>query len=156
MKNLTVLVLIGLMLVLSAKSQAGLFSLTTNYSTGNSPTAVCLANLRGKQTFRDLAVVSSADDTVSVRLCLDDGTFGQATAYVVGDAPVSVRYGDLNSDRQDDLVTANAGTNTISVLMNLGVGANFRAATNYVVGSTATPAPADVAVGDVNGDLVES
>ncbi|MCX6896065.1 MAG: FG-GAP-like repeat-containing protein [Verrucomicrobia bacterium] len=50
------------------------------------------------------------------------------------------------------IVTANSGTNTVSVLMNLGFGANFRSATNFIVGTGANPRPTDLAVADINGD----
>jgi hypothetical protein len=60
----------------------------------------------------------------------------------------------LNRDGQDDLVTANSGTNTVSVLLNLGVGANFQAATNFIVGTNGDPhpGPLDLAIADINRD----
>ena len=131
---------------------AGLFALSTNYSVGSNPSSVCLANLRGNHLFRDMVVANFNDSSVSVRLCLDDGTFGHMDTYTVGKSPTSVKFADFNNNGNDDLVTANSGTNTVSVLMNLGVGANFRAATNYVVGTNSNPSPRDVAVGDINRD----
>ena len=99
-----------------------------------------------------MAVANFSDDSVTVRLCLDDGTFGQSGTYPVGRNPISIRYADFDRDGEDDLVTANSGTNTVSVLVNLGVGANFQSATNFVVGSTASPTPQDVNVADINRD----
>jgi hypothetical protein len=152
MKTIAATLVAALMLWGTATSRAGLFNSTNNYSASTSPASVCLANLRGNGLYRDLAVADSGSNSVSVRLCLDDGTFGARNDYAVGDTPVSVRYGDLTGDRQDELITANSGSSNISVLVNLGVGANFRAATNFTVGATATPMPLDVATGDVNGD----
>lgn len=128
------------------------YSLATNYSVGSNPVSICLGNLRGKKLFRDLAVANFNDNSVGVRLCLDDGTFGRLDTYLVGINPASVRYGDFNRDGQDDLVTANSGSNTVSVLMNAGVGANFRTATNYVVGNNALSGPTDAYPADINED----
>lgn len=130
----------------------GVYAPVTNYSVGVNPVSICLGNLRGKGLFRDLAVANFSDNTVSVRLCLDDGTFGNGDNYAVGLNPASVRYGDFNRDKQDDLVTANSGSNTVSVLINSGVGANFRAATNYMVGTNSNAGPRDVCPADINGD----
>jgi hypothetical protein len=44
------------------------------------------------------------------------------TAFGVGDAPESVAVGDVNGDGKPDLVVANEGTNTVSVLLGAGDG----------------------------------
>jgi len=119
---------------------------------GSAPVGIWLANLRGKSTWRDMVVANSGGDTVSVRLCLDNGTFGQVNHYTVGLNPVAVRASNLNGDAYEDIVAANYGTNTVSVLINQGFGANFRAATNFIVGSSANPGPRAVTVADVNQD----
>ena len=54
---------------------------------------------------------------------------------------------DLNNDGNLDIVTANDGDNTVSVLLGNGDG-TFQAAASYPVGAE----PSDVAVGDFNGD----
>jgi hypothetical protein len=55
--------------------------------------------------------------------------------------------GDFNGDGKPDLVTANQGNNTVSVLLAEGA-LGFQPAVNYAVGSF----PNSVAVGDFNGD----
>ena len=55
--------------------------------------------------------------------------------------------GDLNGDGKPDLVVANRGSNTVSVLLGNGQ-RHLRAATNFAAGT----APYSVAVGDLNGD----
>ena len=58
-----------------------------------------------------------------------------------------MRLGDVNGDGRLDIVTANAGTNTIGVLLNNGNG-TFGAPTTF---STPTH-PTSIAIGDLNGD----
>jgi Ca2+-binding RTX toxin-like protein len=60
---------------------------------------------------------------------------------------VSVISADVNGDGKADLITANAGSNTISVLANDGNG-SFTAKADYATGS----APHSVTSADVNGD----
>ena len=53
----------------------------------------------------------------------------------VGSSPYSVATGDFNGDGKPDLVTANAGSNSVSVLLGNGDG-TFQNAVNYAVGSS--------------------
>ena len=54
---------------------------------------------------------------------------------------------DVNGDAKNDLLTANAGSNNMSVLIGNGTG-GFAAPANYATGAE----PKSVALGDVNGD----
>lgn len=74
-------------------------------------------------------------------------TFGTQTSYATGTSPQSVAIGDVNGDGRPDLVSANRGSNTVSVLLGNGDG-TFQAQTAYAAGN----APNAVAIGDVNGD----
>ena len=65
----------------------------------------------------------------------------------VGNLPDAVAVGDFNHDGNLDVVTANAGDNTVSVLQGNGDG-TFRSASTFNVGL----APSSVAVGDFNHD----
>jgi hypothetical protein len=67
--------------------------------------------------------------------------------YSVGTGPQAVVTADLNGDGRLDLITANAGSNNISVLLGNGNG-TFGAAQPYAAGA----GPAAVTVGDFNGD----
>src|SRR5262249_25432911 len=75
------------------------------------------------------------------------GGFGAATSYAVGTAPQAVAFGDLNGDSHLDLVTANAGSNTVSVLLNTGAG-GFTAAVDYATDNSTSAA----ALRDLNTD----
>src|SRR5262249_39405570 len=57
-----------------------------------------------------------------------------AVTYSTGANPRAVALGDFNGDGRLDLVTANAGTNTASVLLGNGNG-TFQAAASFPVGS---------------------
>ena len=72
--------------------------------------------------------------------------FNRATTIPIGTDPRSVAVGDFNGDGRPDLVTANAGSNNVSVL--LGDGSGGFTATDFPVGTD----PQWVAVGDFNGD----
>ena len=58
-----------------------------------------------------------------------------------------VLYTDLNGDGKVDLVTANQGSDTASVLLGNGTG-GFSASTALVTGSS----PRNLAIGDINND----
>ena len=62
----------------------------------------------------------------------------------------SMTVADLNGDRTADLVTANGGSNDVSVLLGHGDG-TFTAELRFVVGVGSRPQ--SVAVGDLNGDI---
>src|SRR3954454_6166995 len=73
--------------------------------------------------------------------------FFPAAFYGVGFSPYSVAAGDFNGDGKLDLVAANTGANSVSVLLNNG-NSTFAGAVNYGVGAL----PTSVAAGDFNGD----
>jgi hypothetical protein len=67
--------------------------------------------------------------------------------YGTGGSPPSVAIGDLSGDGKPDLVAANYGSNTVSVLLGNGDG-TFGANVDYGTGSN----PLSAAIADVNGD----
>lgn len=73
--------------------------------------------------------------------------FGPPAAYAAGANAHDVEIADLNGDTHADLVTANAGANTMSVLLGAGDG-TFAAPVSFATGSQ----PKSVALGDVTGD----
>ena len=81
------------------------------------------------------------------------GIQGRATGYnaysvlFAGSAPHFVAVGDFNNDGIPDIVSANYGSNTVSILLGVGNG-TFGSAINSTAGSY----PISVAVGDFNGD----
>src|SRR5260221_429364 len=70
-----------------------------------------------------------------------------AQRCAVGENPVSVVMADLNGDGRRDLVTADAGSDDVSVLLDLG-GGTFGAAGRFAAGSH----PSAVRIADFNAD----
>ena len=81
------------------------------------------------------------------------GTFNPATPATVGvgSLPGSVAVGDFNGDNVLDIVAANFGSNTVSILLGNGNG-TFGPATTFPV--VLGIQPISVAVGDFNGNNV--
>ncbi len=75
------------------------------------------------------------------------GYFTLSSSPIVGQQPVGLVATNANVDGKVDLISANLGSNTLSVLTNNG-GGSFVTSVNYAVGKW----PYGVAVADVNGD----
>ncbi|CAF1456428.1 unnamed protein product [Rotaria sp. Silwood1] len=67
--------------------------------------------------------------------------------YSTGSKPYSVAVGDFNNDMHLDIVVANFGNNTVSILLGYGDG-SFANQTKYSTGS----GPSSVAIDDFNND----
>lgn len=78
---------------------------------------------------------------------LTSGCYGAQQTFDVGGTPLAVAIADLNSDSKPDLVTADSGPDTVSVLLGNGDG-TFQPRQTYSVGTD----PASVAVADLDGD----
>jgi hypothetical protein len=81
---------------------------------------------------------------------LNGGTnaFSSPTSYEVGTTPRGIATGDLNGDGFIDMVTANAASNTISILLGTGDGTFL----NPVSRSSGGLKPVALTLGDFNGD----
>lgn len=80
-------------------------------------------------------------------MCLGDGTFPKQTVYPTASGPASVAVGDFDSNHQSDIVVANAGNNSISILISHGNG-TFHKQRIFSVDSS----PCCVITGDFNND----
>jgi len=85
--------------------------------------------------------------TLALTANAQQGHFFTAPTYPVGATPEAVAVADLNGDGKIDLVTANYGDGTVSVLLGNGDG-TFHPAVSYAAGIN----PVSIAVADFNGD----
>ncbi|CAF4340420.1 unnamed protein product, partial [Adineta steineri] len=99
--------------------------------TGNFPSSSVLGHF-DNDTYIDIAIANSNDDTVSVLLG-DKAQIFRSTRPAIGESPSSMIAVDLNNDNKIDLVVANTDDDTVSVLFGLGNGL-FLDAVDYDVG----------------------
>jgi hypothetical protein len=121
----------------------------------NNPLAVAAADLDGDGDV-DLATVHPGSDKVRILLNQGDGTFTAGDEITVGDQPVAIVAAFLRTEviilaggSLTDLVVANAGGNTVTILENQGDGTFLASAASPL---TVGMFPSSVAVADVNGD----
>ncbi len=107
------------------------------------PYTLAVVDLDGDQK-SDLVVTGYLGHNVSMFLGNGTGSFGAASSFPVGSYPEGIAVGDFNGDGRPDLVTANSGTNDVTLLLN----GTFAEAKNAVVGA----APISVVVADFNED----
>jgi hypothetical protein len=119
---------------------------TSDYRVGMGPWAVAVGDFNGDGRL-DLAVTNFTDNTVSVLIGNDDGTFNELGTAATGQNPQGIVAVDFNGDGKLDLAIANNGSGTVSVLLGKGDG-TFEMRKDYSTGLSAQT----VAVGDFNGD----
>lgn len=116
-----------------------------------SPAGGLLATDLSADDMADLAVSSSADNSISVFLCNGDGTFQARADYGVGSGPRAITAGDFRGDGvKDDLAVVNSGESSIAILLNNGSGT--MTATDSGSWPASPTALAGIATGDFDGD----
>ena len=74
-------------------------------------------------------------------------SFANQTTFATGASPRSATTGDVNGDGKIDVIVANSGSNTVSVLLGNGNG-TFQVQQTFATGTS----PSSVAIADLNGD----
>ncbi len=128
----------------------GGFSFHGTFSAGFFPQSIVAQDVNGDGKV-DLVTANTGDNTVSIFLGDGSGGFSAAAGSPigVGTDPQNVAVWDVNGDGKPDIVAANLGDNTITVLIGNGSGA-FAAAVGspLAVGTS----PYALGIGDFNGD----
>ncbi|MFZ0244820.1 MAG: VCBS repeat-containing protein, partial [Candidatus Binatus sp.] len=105
----------------------------------------------------DLIVANEGDTTVSVLLNITapgatTPSFAPQQTFATGSSPISVTAADVNGDGLPDLIVANFGDGTVSVLLNTtapgATTSSFAPQQTFAVGGE----PVSVTAADVNGD----
>ncbi|HEX3377736.1 MAG TPA: FG-GAP-like repeat-containing protein [Candidatus Acidoferrales bacterium] len=86
-------------------------------------------------SFADLVVTNSTDNTVSVLLGNGDGTFTTQNVFATGIGPAGVATSDFNGDTKADLAVTNQADSTVSILLGNGDG-TFLTQTTFATGSS--------------------
>jgi hypothetical protein len=118
------------------------------------PVDLLLAQLDSKNGL-DIVVANEVDSSIDVFLATATSlTYAAAVNYKVAGAPAAITFGDIDGDAKPDLVTANSGNSTVTVLYNSGGGA-FGVATANRPGAESYPTglnPVSVITGNFNAD----
>ena len=128
----------------------GSFPTHVEYPTAAFPTAVAVGDFNHDGNM-DLAVSAGNGNTVSVLWGQGTGTFAGQVNAGTGDIPYSVVAANFanHNDGTTDLVAANSGGNSVSVIVSNG-NETFQTRTDFDAGTT----PRAVATGDFNSDGV--
>jgi hypothetical protein len=99
----------------------GAFLPRVSYGLSASPISVALGDINGDGSLdlavgTDLTESQQSSSRAFVLLGNGDGTFDAPVAFDVGAGPATVALGDLDGDGLPELVVANAGSGTVSVL----------------------------------------
>ncbi len=118
-----------------------------SYSLGTTPGEIVAADFNGDGRL-DLATANTSDNSVSVLLGNEGGTFQPAKTSAAGANPVSLAVGDFNADGTLDLAAINRSARGVNVMFGNQDG-TFAAPTHINAGSNYA---ASLVSGDFNDD----
>ena len=139
--------------------QAPALGTPTNYSVGTSNDGLTVGDFN-EDGILDFAVSVGSGTQIRVMLGLGtggvgSGGFGLGTLYNTESFPIGIDNADLNGDGRLDLVVANRGSNTVSVLMGLGSGGVGNGTFSPQVSYFAGTAPHHLLLADFNEDGIQ-
>lgn len=130
------------------------FATKVDFTVGAAPSGVSLSDVDG-DGYLDLLTSNQSNSTVSVLLNTSPVTntvsFASKVDFAVGARPGNIVAADIDGDGRLDLLTANSGASTVSVLRNTGTAAgtaSFAAKADFPVGTGSI----NLAVNDLDGD----
>jgi type II secretory pathway component GspD/PulD (secretin) len=94
----------------------GTFGTATEFPAGSGPVGIVAANFTGTNT--DLAVADKSGNNVDILVGNGDGTFATPISLATQNSPVALAAADLTGSGAQDLVTADNGTNQVTVYLN--------------------------------------
>ncbi|CAF3745768.1 unnamed protein product [Rotaria sp. Silwood1] len=99
----------------------------------------------------DIVIANNGTNNIVILLGFGNGSFANQIIYSTGieSQPKSIAIGDLNNDKNMDIIVANSGSNNIGIFLGLGNG-TFRNQITFHTGNTSMPTC--VTLGDLNGD----
>ncbi len=129
-----------------------------DFATGTNPRSVAIGDLDGDGK-PDLVVVNQGSNTISVfkntssNASITATSFATKVDFTTGTTPFLVAIGDVDLDGKPDLVVANYGANSVSILRNTATNgsitsSSFAAKVDFTTGIS----PFAVAIGDIDGD----
>ncbi len=134
----------GVVSVLKNTSVAGLVSFANkaDYETGGGPFSISVCDFNGDGK-ADIATSNYFDQTVSVlKNTSNNGLISLSPKidFIVGSNPRGITTGDIDNDGKTDIITANSGDNTISVLLNkfTSISGEICAGENTIIKSSIT------------------
>ncbi len=131
-----------------ATGDGGAFGSPTNYTAGNEPKAIAMADLNGDDDM-DIITANTSADSIAVLLSNGDGTFASPVHYYGGDAPTALSVGDIDGDGNLDIVSV-ANESSFSLLTGNGDGTLDARVTKATAAIATEISLADI---DNDGDL---
>lgn len=135
---------------------APVFAAAQTFTVGTSPSAIAVADVN-RDGKTDIVVTDQTSSMVSILLNTTPSNNAAATfltdaEFATGGSPIAVALQDVNGDGVLDVVTANAGDNSVSVLVNATATGTTALAFTPVHHFTLVGTPTALAVADLNGD----
>ncbi|MBC7552724.1 MAG: VCBS repeat-containing protein, partial [Taibaiella sp.] len=99
------------------------FAAHFDFATGFGPVGIGLGDINGDKKL-DVVITNTGVNTVSVFRntatsgSISSGSFAATVDMATGSAPTGINICDMDGDRYPDLIVANKGTNTISLIRN--------------------------------------
>ena len=111
---------------------------------GSLPSSVVVGRFNA-DSFDDLAVASVGDDNIAIRLGDGSGGFTGTGTVSTGtnSDPRAIAIGDFNNDNKTDLISANQGSSTVSILLGDGMGGFAQDTTPWALSTTGPGAAAN-------------
>ena len=135
------------------------FAQPIDFTTGLGPTSVAISDIDGDGK-PDLIISNFNAKSISILQnkatlnIIDSTSFAAKIDFTVGNGPNALTIGDLNSDGKPDILVANQGANTISILQNTATAGSITAsslATKVDISSNGA-SPYYVSVGNIDSD----